>query len=159
MCRLRSRKRSLVYFSLIYQHNPVCCQQVDTLASRNNCIPAQKNHNVARISGSRLHSRPHLGKEWKQKDCFSHTISQGDLKLGFFSKGWKSLLLILFLYRYISGFLDKQQRQQEQLSVELALSGTIALCKYMLSEIQIWGSKIEGINWYSLTERPFYWQL
>ena len=85
MCRSLSRKRSLVYSSLIYQHNPVCCQQVDTHANRNNYIPAQN----------------------------------------------------LFIYRYISGFLDKQQRQQEQLSVELALSSTIALCKYMLNEIQI----------------------
>lgn len=47
------------------------------------------------------------------------------------------IVISLFIYRYISGFLDKQQRQQEQLSVELALSNTIALCKYMLSEIQI----------------------
>ena len=81
MCRSRSRKRSLVYSSLIYQHNPVCCQQGDTHANRNNCIPEQKNHNVARISGSRLHSRLHLRKEWKQTGCFSHTISQGDIPI------------------------------------------------------------------------------
>ena len=46
------------------------------------------------------------------------------------------IVISLFIYKYISGFLDKQQRQQEQLSVELALSSTIAVCKYMLSEDQ-----------------------
>ena len=36
----------------------------------------------------------------------------------------------LLIYRYISGYLHKQQRQQEQLSVELVLSSAIALCLY-----------------------------
>ena len=98
MCRSLSRKRSLVYFSLIYRCNPVCCQQDDTHANTNNYIPAQKNHNVVRISGSQLHSRPHLRKEWKQTDCFTQPISQGDLKLGFILSQRVKVVIVNSLY-------------------------------------------------------------